>query len=112
MKRPWMPIYWGDFQAKTTHLSAEECGIYLLLIGHYWCHGGIPQTQLTRSRVARLSLKKWKAVEPIIQVFFNPDWTHDRIDDELEKANRISSRRAAAGSLGGKANVINMRKQN
>lgn len=38
MKRPWMPLYIGDFIADTAHLSAEETGAYILLIMHYWVH--------------------------------------------------------------------------
>lgn len=40
-RRPWMAFYVADYLADTLHLSATEHGAYLLLISHYWVHGGL-----------------------------------------------------------------------
>ena len=32
----WMPVYIGDYLRDTQDLSAEEHGVYFLLLMHYW----------------------------------------------------------------------------
>lgn len=104
MKRPWMPLYVGDYLADTGHLTTEAHGAYFLLIMHYWAHESLPQESKSLAVLARLSLKKWKVIEPVLRPLFGPYWSHKRLDEELEKSKDISSKRAAAGKLGRQAN--------
>lgn len=105
MKRPWMPLYVGDYLANTGHLSTEEHGAYFLLIMHYWVTESLPCESESLAILARVSLKKWKAMEEKLKPFFGPDWSHRRLNEEIEKSKKISGKRAEAGAKGGKANV-------
>ena len=97
----WMPLYWSDYFGKTTHLSAEEHGVYLLLIGAYWQRGRpLPDDDKYLSTAARLSPKRWRFMRPKISEFFavvNGVWTHERVDLEILKScDRIAKASASA----------------
>jgi uncharacterized protein YdaU (DUF1376 family) len=98
MKRPWMPLYTADYLADTAHLSASEHGAYLLLIMHYWRKGGLPYDDAQLARIARMSPEEWSKVRPIIEAFFEPGWTHKRIEKELAEVRQ----RTEAGRKGGR----------
>lgn len=103
MSRPWMPLYVADYLADTGHLSTLEHGAYMLLIMHYWQRGGLPDDDARLASIARASLEQWSGMRDTIAEFFNGDWSHDRIDEELEKARKAYEKRASAGRKGGKA---------
>lgn len=119
MKRAdtWMPIYWGDYLRDTMHLRAEGHGAYLLLIAAYWCNGSpLPDNDDYLSAVAKLELKAWQKLKPVLANFFevaDGKWRHGRIDKEIERANYISKVRQEAGKRGGKAkaNATNLLEQ-
>lgn len=108
MSRPWMPMYWGDYLRDTKHLSLEEHGAYLLLIAHYWTHGGLPDDEAGRRNIVGLSgwhfMRKWRSICLAIAPLFDENWRHKRIDAELEKHRIISEKRALAGFKGGMSN--------
>jgi uncharacterized protein YdaU (DUF1376 family) len=91
-----MPLYVADYLADTAHLGATESGAYLHLIMHYWLKGSLPTDHIQLAKISRMSLKQFKRVVPILAPFFGPDWTHARIDQELEKAGEISAKRRQA----------------
>lgn len=94
MARPdsWMPMYWRDFWADTTHLSEQEGWAYLNLIGTYWTNGGpLPNDDIRLQRMARCTNAVWKKVKATVTVFFIVDGDvlrHGRIDSELKEATR------------------------
>jgi uncharacterized protein YdaU (DUF1376 family) len=98
-------MYWGDYLRDTKHLSLEEHGAYLLLIAHYWAHGGLPTDEAGRRNIVGLSgwhsMRKWRSICLAIAPFFDENWRHKRIDAELEKQRIISEKRALAGLKGG-----------
>ncbi len=98
--RPWMPLYVGDYLAKTGHLSTIQHGAYLLLIMHYWSNGGLPTTDRELMAIARMGEEEWLSNCYAIAKFFTKDWRHNRIDAELVKAEKISERRSLAGLKG------------
>ena len=97
----WMPIYWGDYLGKTSGLSCEEHGAYLLLICAYWQRGKpLPDDDRYLSTATRLTLKKWRIIRPKILYYFGQkdgELIHDRIEKELLRScERISSGKAGA----------------
>jgi len=98
-----MPFYAADYIADTLHLSATENGAYLLLILHYWMHGGLPTDNLTLARIARLQPADWAVVRETMAAFFEDGWRHKRIDAELAATTERYQRRAEAGRQGGVA---------
>ncbi len=85
-KRPWMPLYIGDYLGDTTHLSTAEHGCYLLLIMHYWEHGKLPCGDRALARIARVEPEWWsRSYRTVMQQFFTPEWKHKRIEIELKK---------------------------
>lgn len=102
----WMPMYWGDYLKDTGHLSTEQHGAYLLLIGHYWTTGKpLPDDDTRLARIARLSLAAWKKSRNTVAEFFtvvDSKWTHGRIEEELEAAVKFLEKQATNGRKGGR----------
>lgn len=99
----WMPFYVGDYLKDTGNLGALEHGAYLLLILHYWQHGGLPSDEDELAAIARLTLPEWEKARKRLAKFFLQDWKHKRIDAELEKAQQTISKRKASGKAGANA---------
>jgi uncharacterized protein YdaU (DUF1376 family) len=100
MKLPWMPMYVGDYLAKTGHLSTIQHGAYFLLILHYWANGGLPTTDKELMAIARMDADEWASNCYAIAKFFSPTWRHKRLEEELEKSKRVSEKRSLAGLKG------------
>lgn len=111
MALPWMPIYWGDYFRKTLHLSTEEHGAYLLLIGAYWERGkALPDDDIFFAQVTKLTKKKWKMVRPKISEFFDISeglWTHHRVEKQLlDSCGRIATASANAYARWGTPHML------
>jgi uncharacterized protein YdaU (DUF1376 family) len=106
MQHPWMPLYIPDFLSDTMHLSAAETGAYLCLIMDYWLHDGLPDDDHKLAQIARVPVRSWRTMRPTIEAFFRPTWRHKRIDAELAKMVRISTRRKEAASKAGTISSI------
>lgn len=103
----WMPIYWADYFADTTHLTTEEHGAYLLLIGAYWRRGNaLPSDAAFLASVTKMTLRRFKLVSnKLSEMFVVLDglWYHVRVEKEiLRSSERLSSARAN-GRAGGLA---------
>jgi uncharacterized protein YdaU (DUF1376 family) len=100
MKYQFMPMFWGDFFANTLHLTTQEVGAYVLLIGHAWEHNGKIAVE-DLQRVARVSNHNWHRVRHRVTPFFDTlsdatSWTSERVLLELTKAAEISNKRKDA----------------
>lgn len=104
---PWMPLHIADYLADTGHLSVAEHGAYLLLIMHYWQNGHLPTDDMRLARICRMQPEEWEAVRDILSDFFNDDWRHKRIEEELAAAREIKGKRSAAGKAGASARYGN-----
>jgi uncharacterized protein YdaU (DUF1376 family) len=102
---PYMQLYVADYLADTMHLTTEEHGAYLLLIFNYWQTGKpIPVSRL--ARIARLTNDRWTDVERTLNEFFNErdgEWTHERIERDLEALHATQAQRIAAGKASAEA---------
>jgi uncharacterized protein YdaU (DUF1376 family) len=101
MKRPWMPLYVGDYLADTKHLTTVEHGAYVLLMMHYWQHSGLPDDDARLARIAGLNAEEWAGVKKTLAELFEPGWTHKRIDAELAKAAQKSRNGRRGGLVSG-----------
>lgn len=100
MSHAWMPFYVGDYLGKTQRLSAIEHGAYMLLIMEYWQSGSLPNDDNQLARISRLTLKEWQRIRDTIAAFFQPGWRHHRVEEELARADAISSAKSEAGKAG------------
>ncbi len=110
MKRPWMPLYIGDYLGDTGHLTTAQHGAYLLLMMHYWRRGELPDDDRQLAKITKLPLRTWGDYRPVLQQFFHSGWKHKRIDAELERLMRLSEKRASAGQKGGLGSALSRMK--
>ena len=90
---PWMPLYVRDYLADTTHLRTVEHGAYLLLIMHYWQHGGLPAEDARLCRIVKMRPCHWTEIRPVLEQLFSPGFrSHKRIDHELQHAAAIKEK--------------------
>jgi uncharacterized protein YdaU (DUF1376 family) len=59
----------------------------------YWQNGKLPNEDRQLARIAKMTDKEWKKAKPILAQFFRPDWTHHRVEEELDRANKLSETR-------------------
>lgn len=99
----YMPFYVADYLADTTDLSAEEHGVYFLLLLNLWKRDGRLPCEPTRlARMVGLSIPEWERVWLAIGRFFELEDGHfcqSRLSRELTKAKAL---RAAASDNGRK----------
>lgn len=109
-ERPFMQLYVSDFIGDTLALSAEGVGAYMLLLMAMWNAGGsLPADDPKLARIARMSVKKWRALAAEIMPYFDASdgvIRHNRLTKELEKSESKSQSRAAAGAEGGRAKAL------
>ncbi|BCG71963.1 hypothetical protein MesoLj113a_31210 [Mesorhizobium sp. 113-1-2] len=109
-ERPFMQLYVSDFVGDTLQLSTEQIGAYMLILMAMWNAGGrLPDDDAKLARVARLSLKRWRAISGDLLTFFereSGEIGHKRLTRELHKAQVKSEARAAAGARGGAATAL------
>lgn len=82
----------------------------MLILMAMWNAGGrLPDDDAKLARVARLSLKRWRAISVDLLSFFEREAGeigHKRLTRELHKAQVKSEARAAAGARGGTATAL------
>jgi uncharacterized protein YdaU (DUF1376 family) len=100
----WMPVYIGDYLSKTTRLSTEQHGAYLLLLMDYWKNGPPPDDDRVLAQITRMSEDAWSNAKSIVLAFFElsgKKWIHSRVEQELQAADKrkqTAISRAQAGA--------------
>lgn len=101
---PYQEIYWADYLADTAHLTTEEHGAYLLLMGNYWQRGrALDNANGRLANVVRLTSERWAIVQQTLSEFFtveNDIWSHGRIEFDLERTLSKSTKAAYAAREG------------
>ena len=93
----YMPLYVGDYLGDTSHLSTIEHGAYMLLLMHYWRHGGLPADDCRLAQIARMTDQEWRSAKVVIARFFSRKWKHKRVEAELMRSqNRSKNAKNAA----------------
>lgn len=60
---PILPLKTDALIADTTHMSAEEMGVYVRLLIAMWRHGAkLPDTPLELARIGGVSLRRWNKI--------------------------------------------------
>lgn len=107
---PFMQMYWSDYFGDTRHLTCEQHGAYLQLIGSMWLSdGSLPNDAKKLAKITGCTASRWAKIAEDVMAFFVVEGdriTHKRIGFELEKAREKSIKRAEAGSRGGAAKAL------
>lgn len=107
---PFMQMYWSDYFGDTRHLSCEQHGAYLQLLGSMWLAGGsLPNDDRKLAKITGCTASRWAKIRDDVMAFFEVAGdliTHKRVTFELEKAREKSIKRAEVGSRGGKAKAL------
>lgn len=103
---PYFKLYFSDLAGDTLHLTTEQIGAYVLLLGAMWNAGGkLPNDPAMLARIARVSPKRWAKVWPGLMPFFEFDHevTHRRMTADRQKWDQISQDRKNISALGNAA---------
>jgi uncharacterized protein YdaU (DUF1376 family) len=98
---PSMPMFWDAYLADTTHLSTEEHGAYLLLLGAMWRrNGSVPDNDRDNARILGLTPAKWRQIKarlaPLL-IFDNGQITQKN----LQKIWKITQEKIAVNRMNG-----------
>lgn len=97
---PYFKFYFSDLAGDTLHLSTEQMGAYVLLLGAMWNAGGsLPNDAQKLQRITRVSPRKWAKLWADIVPFFETDGdtiSHHRLTKEHQK---VSAEVALGGPL-------------
>lgn len=104
---PFMQMYWSDYFGDTRHLTCEQHGAYLQLLGTMWLHGGsLANDPKVLARITGCTPSRWAKIAPEVLEFFSEEdgvLSSNRLKVELEKAQKKTIIRKEAGSKGGKS---------
>lgn len=105
-KAPAMPMYWDAYIADTTHLSTEEHGAYLLLLGAMWRRdGSVPDDDRDNARILGLTVAKWRKVKVRLDRFLiveNGMITQKNLRKIWENTQEKIEKNRSNGALGGR----------
>jgi uncharacterized protein YdaU (DUF1376 family) len=97
----WMPLYFGDFNADTAHLSLELRMAYLNILWWMWRNGAkAPNDDRQLASITGLGLKKWRAAKVTLIAFFSvsDNWLFQkRLGEEYEHAWKVYQSRVESG---------------
>lgn len=103
---PLMPMFWDAYLADTTHLTTEEHGAYLLLLGAMWRRNGwVPDDDRDIARILGLTPSKWRKVKERLReflIFDDGQITQKNLQKIWKKTQEKIAQNRENGSLGGR----------
>ncbi|UEM08087.1 YdaU family protein (plasmid) [Skermanella rosea] len=110
MTQPWYPFYWGDYSAKTLHLTQAQHGAFILLLRYIYTTGK-PIPDEHRFSIARASLEQERSdVDFVLTSFFtliDGVWRNQKAEEIITEAEQKHEARVKAGKKGGKRKASN-----
>ena len=101
MARPWFAFYPADYLAKTTSLTTELHGAYMLLLMAYWANGGpLADDQDELAAICKMTPATFQRARNRLCKFFtiaDGVWANKRMDEELTKTQGMIAQKSAAG---------------
>lgn len=103
---PSMPMYWDAYLADTTHLTTEEHGAYLLLLGAMWRrNGSVPDDDKDNARILGLTKGRWIKVKSRLSEFLiieNGDISQKKLQKTWKNTQEKIQTNRSNGSKGGR----------
>jgi len=103
---PSMPMFWDAYIADTTHLTTEEHGAYLLLLGAMWRrNGSVPDDDRDIARILGLTKAKWLRIRQRLAAFLtceDGNISQKNLQKIWKKTQEIIEKNRANGALGGR----------
>lgn len=104
---PAMPWFVRDYLMDTQHLTRDQHGAYLLLLGTAWTQGGyLPDDDEVLAAIAKATPAEWDAMRARIMAFWTltkRGWKQKRLMKEIEYVSEQKERRKRAAQIGGRA---------
>jgi uncharacterized protein YdaU (DUF1376 family) len=104
---PAMPWFVRDYLMDTQHLTRDQHGAYLLLLGTAWTQGGyLPDDDEVLAAIAKATPAEWDAMKGRIMAFWTltkRGWKQKRLMKEIEYVSEQKERRKRAAQIGGRA---------
>lgn len=105
-KAPSMPMYWDAYLADTTHLTTEEHGAYLLLLGAMWRRNGtVPDDDKDNARILGLTKGKWLKIKQRLSDFLiyeNNHISQKKLQKTWKKTQETIQKNRQNGAKGGR----------
>ena len=102
-----MKVYVADWTADTQHLTCEQDGAYWRLCRAMWRAGGsLPNDPEKLCRIVGLPLNGWAEISGDVISLFRVSGSsicHTRLQKEAKAYTDVSSKRKAAGAIGGRS---------
>lgn len=96
----WFPLHSGDFLSKSSLLSCEACGCYILLLVHLCRHGHIANKRRQISQVCKgASPASIKAALGLLQRSDNGFFCEE-LEEQRQKLMAQKLRKSMAGKIG------------
>lgn len=104
---PALPLWTDAFMGDTMHLSAEQVGVYALLLFTAWrrpdCN--LPDDDKFLAKIARCDGRKWRHLRPVMEQFHS-------IENGVWNQKRLQKERKYVGDLSKKMSEISNRRWN
>lgn len=104
-KLPWFPMYAQRFltSRKVRLMTAEQVGVYVLLLCEEWEGGPLPNDE---TLLCKLSHSDWQTVCGVLKMCFQKSevgWTNTHLETLRDESTMLHNARSRAGSKGAEA---------